>query len=589
MDAIIDKYFSPLYLNLSLLLVKYLDLRDLKMISKGEQLLALQLEQKPLNWQFIEQFLSVGLKFKDTKTTNEAFILALENNKLDIAKMLLENGANPNALNSMGKSYLGVAIEKENLPLVEMLVKSKADLFYKPNFFAAAPIQIALQRINPAYLKSNPSYLKIFQSILKSMGDTNYDKFDGDLKSYFNSAIRERNTSTLKALQELRLITSDQVIELISEEFLLGLTEQMKFLFEQFPSVSAYYLKSGTNNTPLDLALKNINEDLALFFLEKGALANPIHLFLAIESGLPKLVRALLEKKFDPNALNENGESPLLLAIRAGNVDVVQILLEFGASVLIANKVEPIESDAEESDVEESDADYWSLETNSPLIESPAITVANSNSIDSLPTLTEEVGGYPLSQGDQLVSNAELEPTAIGAGIDVGVDDGLSVPLYTPPSAPIQTPEARESEPSSYPEEDDGLSLPPMALLREGYEELPQSGSYDAPKSEEPTTDLSAVRTDTLLMTAVRGGNAKIVKLLIETGADVKATNSRGESALIIAEKFKNEDILKLLHDALQTEPHEATKTLQFGRMKPLEPFLPEAPNIGPTTNRPKD
>lgn len=57
---------------------------------------------------------------------------------------------------------------------------------------------------------------------------------------------------------------------------------------------------------------------------------------------------------------------------------------------------------------------------------------------------------------------------------------------------------------------------------------------------------------NTPLMDGVKKGNAKIVKILLEAGADVDAKNKNGETALSLAEKLtKNkEEIIKLLSEA---------------------------------------
>ena len=51
----------------------------------------------------------------------------------------------------------------------------------------------------------------------------------------------------------------------------------------------------------------------------------------------------------------------------------------------------------------------------------------------------------------------------------------------------------------------------------------------------------------TALMLATSGGNLKLVKFLIDNGADVNAKNHAGISALNLASKKKNSELVNLL------------------------------------------
>jgi len=59
-------------------------------------------------------------------------------------------------------------------------------------------------------------------------------------------------------------------------------------------------------------------------------------------------------------------------------------------------------------------------------------------------------------------------------------------------------------------------------------------------------------RTNNLtpLMYAVRYNNLEIVKLLVEKGADLAAVDQNGNTALKIAEMFKNSDVIETLKTA---------------------------------------
>ena len=48
-------------------------------------------------------------------------------------------------------------------------------------------------------------------------------------------------------------------------------------------------------------------------------------------------------------------------------------------------------------------------------------------------------------------------------------------------------------------------------------------------------------------MYASENGHTEVVKLLLDTGADVNAQNADGETALIIASRYGNKEIAELL------------------------------------------
>ena len=59
---------------------------------------------------------------------------------------------------------------------------------------------------------------------------------------------------------------------------------------------------------------------------------------MAILKNSYKLVDYFIKKKLDVNKKNKNGNTPLHLAIQIGNHDIIKLLLDNGASIIIKNK-----------------------------------------------------------------------------------------------------------------------------------------------------------------------------------------------------------------------------------------------------------
>ncbi|KAK7873727.1 hypothetical protein R5R35_013259 [Gryllus longicercus] len=91
--------------------------------------------------------------------------------------------------------------------------------------------------------------------------------------------------------------------------------------------------KDADGHTPLGLAARQGNVDVANFLLQKGARLNVEVVSLAVENGFGDLVALFLqnEKSF-VDSCNKEGDPLIVLAAKANRWEMVQMLLEKGAS-----------------------------------------------------------------------------------------------------------------------------------------------------------------------------------------------------------------------------------------------------------------
>jgi ankyrin repeat protein len=266
---------------------------------------------------------------------------AVLENREDIVKFLLENGANVDILSDTGskrdlKGRIHDAIEAGNVAVVRMLLAMGVDTEERDTHGLTAValavvrnhkviVELLLQKgvnletpdaegLTPlahAVLENNEHFVKL---LLKK--EANIDVLNGigskrDLKGRIHSAIRVGNSNVVRLL-----LVMGVDVEEGNEEGL----------------------------TPLAHAVLKINEHFVKLFLEKGAnidilsdigskrdLKGRIH--SAIDNGNSNVVRLLLVMGVDVDERGWNKMTPLLNACRHGNSEIAKMLVAQGADV----------------------------------------------------------------------------------------------------------------------------------------------------------------------------------------------------------------------------------------------------------------
>ena len=193
-------------------------------------------------------------------------------NHLDIAKLLIENGANVNAKASDGETPLHWAASGGNLDIAKLLVENGADVNAK-NSDGETPLHWA------AISNDNPDIARL---LIECGADVNAK--DSDWETPLHRAA------------------------------LTGNLDIAKILIENGADVN---VKDAEGKTPLSQAIRKRNLDIVKLLVENGADVNaknsdgetPLH--WAAESGHPDIVKLLIEKGLDVNAKASNGETPL--------------------------------------------------------------------------------------------------------------------------------------------------------------------------------------------------------------------------------------------------------------------------------------
>ncbi|KAL7802906.1 ankyrin repeat-containing domain protein [Trichoderma afarasin] len=282
----------------------------------------------------------------------------------------------------------------------------------------------------------------------------------------------------------------------------------------------------------------------------------------AAVKGLRDVVKQLLEKGADVNAVDQNGYSPLISASESGHFEVAKLLIEHGATINVRDSkgATPLFKAAASGFVELVQL----------LIDKGADIEARGNS-NKTPLLAAASTGYAdvvrllLNHGAQIEAKTERDSTALLLASNKGhtdvvqllLDRGADVEAESKErkSMPLMVASARGYTDNDRPLLDNSVDMEAkskeweltslMVASAKGYTDIVRllldKGANAEAKSKE--------RQNTPLMVAAGKGYTDIVRLLLDRGADMEAKSRSGVTALVAAFKREKKDVIKLLID----------------------------------------
>ena len=225
-------------------------------------------------------------------------IIAVGNSYIDTAKILIENGANINAVDIEGWSALSYAVNNGDIEIAKLLLENKAKI--KDELLIAIKSPIVESRIN------------MMKLLIDNKANINYTDENGF--NPLNIAIES------------------------------GDMELTKFLITNGANVNSL-MQDGVSL--IGYAIAQNNMDLLQILIENGANVNYTNgdswadtpLKTASRLGLDNVVRILLTRNADINAVDMNGNTALHTAALNSQLSVVKLLLEKNPNLDIQNKV----------------------------------------------------------------------------------------------------------------------------------------------------------------------------------------------------------------------------------------------------------
>lgn len=225
-------------------------------------------------------------------------IIAVGNSYIDTAKILIENGADVNAVDIEGWSALSYAVNNGDIEIAKLLLENKAKI--KDELLIAIKSPIVESRIN------------MMKLLIDNKANINYTDENGF--NPLNIAIES------------------------------GDMELTKFLITNGANVNSL-MQDGVSL--IGYAIAQNNMDLLQILIENGANVNytggdswaKTPLQTASRLGLDNVVRILLTRNADINAVDMNGNTALHTAALNSQLSVVKLLLEKNPNLDIQNKV----------------------------------------------------------------------------------------------------------------------------------------------------------------------------------------------------------------------------------------------------------
>ncbi|XP_050795783.1 ankyrin-1 isoform X6 [Gopherus flavomarginatus] len=245
--------------------------------------------------------------------------VAAKHGKVDVARVLLEHDAHPNAAGKNGLTPLHVAVHHNNLEIVRLLLPK-----------GSSPHCSAWNGYTPLHIAAKQNQLEVARSLLQYGASANAESMQGVMPLHL--AAQEGHADMAE------LLISKQANGNLGNKS--GLTPLHLVAQEGHVPVADVLIRHGVTvdaatrmgYTPLHVASHYGNIKLVKFLLQHQADVNaktklgytPLH--QAAQQGHTDIVTLLLKHGASPNEVNANGTTPLAIAKRLGYISVTDVL-----------------------------------------------------------------------------------------------------------------------------------------------------------------------------------------------------------------------------------------------------------------------
>ncbi|XP_043472673.1 uncharacterized protein LOC122505242 [Leptopilina heterotoma] len=255
--------------------------------------------------------------------------LAVDDDLIRFAEILLANGANVNIQDENKKTPLCIATDRNNIELVEILLKNGAGLSEANK--QDENLELMFQPLFNAALNNNLKMLKLLMQNGFIAIDVPYDvEISLSYASLLNGCL-ETWKYLLKNSSKIDAFTNSKLHLAVRE----GQVEAVKEIIKQ--EALNFDAESIANRLAVYVAVENENEEILKILLNAGysfeIFKNKSPLHVAATFDHTRLVEMLLNAGGNLNLKTDDGETLLHFAAAAGQPTVVKFLLKSGIDV----------------------------------------------------------------------------------------------------------------------------------------------------------------------------------------------------------------------------------------------------------------
>lgn len=284
---------------------------------------------------------------------------------LSLVQMLLEHGADADLVDDYGMTAIVIAVEKENLEIVHLLLQEHAKIPLRLSIDDGRTNILVLATI----IRTTPvKSLKMVQLMLEHGVDVDFRTARGETPLWcaaengnpdvarllldHGAAVDVQDvhgkTPLIAALRKLRSVTGTRVQISKPPEKLSGSTSQVQKCEDIARLLVSYGantdLRTISGNVALHLAAAKGSREMVELLLNHSANPNSSDddgwtaLLIAVSKGYKDIVELLLSHNANPNVTNDNRVTPLLNAAKKGYKEIVELLLTYNANLHARDK-----------------------------------------------------------------------------------------------------------------------------------------------------------------------------------------------------------------------------------------------------------
>lgn len=272
---------------------------------------------------------------------------AASQNRIDVVRELLDEGADPNEIDRLGSTALHFAAEKGYWDIARLLLERNASPKIK-NASDTMPLHLAVQK----------RHRQVAQLLLECDGSlVNFSNRgmeypihlaaeNGDIEMVQLLLTFKANTSNVCSLNltALHIAVKDGNREMCEVLLEYDKIYRVPLALRIWGSKAEFKTENSRRETPFACAVKNQDIQIIETFFRSGLISGkgkngskgPLF-HDAVKSGNLEIVRIFLVNGTDINMKGWDSDRAIHVAVKEKNVEMVRLLLEYGASIKLKN------------------------------------------------------------------------------------------------------------------------------------------------------------------------------------------------------------------------------------------------------------